>query len=218
VLALLLVVLGAAAVSGPPSWAPAGGAPVVREEPAGVQPPTAPPAQEPQQQDEPDVIATILGFLVLAAVLALVVYGLIRLAHLLATIIRERRRADAAVQTDVETGSASSADDAVDAPVLQRGIAAALARVSAQGDPGDAIVAAWLGLEETAADAGSGRGRSETPAEFTLRILLRRPGIDAPARLLLRLYEQVRFGGRRGDEQMRRDAEAALSSIERGWR
>jgi len=107
---------------------------------------------------------------------------------------------------------------APDAAVIRRGVTAAREGVTAVAEPGDAIVAAWIGLEETADDSGTARGLSETPAEFTLRILQRRPGVAEPAVRLLRLYEGVRFGGRTASENDRAQAHAALVEIERGWR
>lgn len=194
------------------------GEPAPREAPA-LQTPTAEPTTPPLEQPEPNLVMIIIGIVLLVIAVVFVIIGLVRLARIVLAALRDRMRPlpDAA-DTEIETATAVSLDDAVDAPAVQRGIAAALFSMSEHGDPGDAIIAAWLGLEETASDVGSARGLAETPAEFTLRILLQRAGIGAPARRLLRLYEQVRFGGRQADETMRRDARSALAEIERGWR
>lgn len=74
------------------------------------------------------------------------------------------------------------------------GIDLALAALDQGLEPGDAVVRAWLGLQETAEESGIARRRAETPTEFTSRVL----GVvfvdDRAVRTLLRLYLRVRFG------------------------
>ena len=62
--------------------------------------------------------------------------------------------------------------------------------------PGDAVVRAWVALQEAAAGAGVPRRPAETPTEFTERLL---DEVDAPRAVLdeLRgLYLTARFSGR----------------------
>jgi hypothetical protein len=73
-------------------------------------------------------------------------------------------------------------------------------------------------LEQVSARAGRARAEAETPGEFTVRILRRRPGLDADLETLLALYESVRFGGASADEQARTAARRCLAAIEEGWR
>lgn len=196
-----------------------------RSEPEAVPMPVMPaatltpsPGATPPQSDDVGgwVVLVVLGLLVVALTV-LLLFFLVR-ALIGAWNERPLRAREAAlVETGIDAAEAP-ADSAPDAPVIRRGVAAALTAARSHPDPTDAIIAAWVGLEETATDSGSGRGRSETPAEFTLRILLRRPGIDEPARALLRLYEGVRFGGRSATEQDRLAAVRSLSLIEEGWR
>lgn len=219
VLGLFLVAITAAAVAGLPTLSGTEVESSPREAPKALQTPASAPSPPPVEQQGPDVVMIIIGLVLLAVALTLLIVGIVRLVQMLVAIVRDRMQPEPdAVATEVETATSAAPDDGLDEATVQRGIAAALSSVAGHRDPGDAIIAAWLGLEETAADAGTGRGRAETPAEFTLRILLQRPGIDEPGRRLLALYEQVRFGGRRADEAMRSDAERALSAIERGWR
>lgn len=161
------------------------------------------------------VILILLG-LVAAALLALLVVAVVR-ALRRAWENRELDERDGA-----ELAAASSAGAAVeaqpDAAVIQRGIAAAIRRIDVPAVPADAIVAAWVGVEEAAADSGVVRGVSETPGEFAVRIITRRSAIDADARLLLALYERVRFGGYAATEADRADARRLLEHIEQGWR
>lgn len=219
VLGLFLIAMLAAVLAGPP--------PLPASEPREPRP--LPSAQEsllmgtgppvPPETRSDSVVLLILGIVLGLLVSLVVVIAVVRLVPRLIALIAEwiRRPAESApteVATEEQTGDPAQ----VDAPRVRQGIATARRTIGAHGHAGDAIVAAWLALEQTAADSGVGRGRSETPAEFALRLLLRRPGIDEPARSLLALYEQVRFGGRRGDERMREDATRALDAIEAGWR
>ncbi|WP_182253446.1 DUF4129 domain-containing protein [Microbacterium esteraromaticum] len=218
-LGLFVVAIAAAALAGLPTFSAVDSEAAPREGQKALQTPTFEPSPPPAEPQEPNLVLMIIGIVLLAVAVTLVLIAIIRLARRLLAALRDRMRAlPEAAETEVETATAPSPEEPLDATAVQRGIAVALSSIAAHRDPGDAIVTAWLGLEETASDAGAGRGRSETPAEFTVRILTRRPGIDEPARILLRLYEQVRFGSTPADERMRREAERALAAIERGWR
>jgi len=161
------------------------------------------------------VILVLLG-LVAAALLALFVV----------TVVRALRRAWENREFEVREGAvlaaaasgASSAEAQPDVEVIQRGIAAALRHLDVPAAPGDAIVAAWVGVEEAAADSGVVRGVSETPGEFAVRIIVRRAAIDEDARRLLALYERVRFGGYVAAEDDRAEARRLLEHIEQEWR
>lgn len=77
---------------------------------------------------------------------------------------------------------------------LLSGIGLALQALDEQREPADAVVRAWLGLQETAEESGIMRAASETPTEFTSRILSRAFADDQALRTLLRLYLRTRFG------------------------
>lgn len=77
---------------------------------------------------------------------------------------------------------------------LLTGIGLALQALDEQREPADAVVRAWLGLQETAEESGIVRRPSETPTEFTSRILSRAFADDRALRTLLRLYLRTRFG------------------------
>lgn len=77
---------------------------------------------------------------------------------------------------------------------LRSGIELALRVLDEQREPADAIVRAWVGLEETAQESGIERRPAETPTEFTSRILSRAFADDWAIRTLLRLYLRTRFG------------------------
>lgn len=220
VIVLFLMAILAASVAGHPRIAASreapGPLPLPQVEPTRI------PTTSPSSLDTGDgeLALLIIGIVLAVLVSSLLVLGLILLARRLVQAWRDRplRRQDAA-ETDVEVAATELLADAVpDAPTIRRGISAARTMIERHNAPGDAIIAAWVGLEETAADSGVGRGRSETPSEFTLRILLHRPGIDGPVHSLLALYERVRFGGHVASEQDRKEAADALRAIEERWR
>jgi hypothetical protein len=95
-----------------------------------------------------------------------------------------------------------------DMPALRPGISFALQVLDEQRDPADAIVRAWLGLQETAEESGIVRQPAETPTEFTTRILSRSFADDRAIRTLLRLYLRTRFG----DHPVTTDDVAAVRS------
>ena len=218
VVALFVIAMSAATVAGHPVFTLGDSSPEPLPEPTVQQTPPPLGAGEPQQQGD-DTLLRIIAIVMVVLIVAAAVAALVILIRATLGYWRSRplRRA-AGAATDATMSADPVAEATPDAPTMRRGIAAARATIDLPTDPGDAIIAAWVGLEETAVDSGVGRGRSETPAEFTLRILLHRPGIDTPAHRLLRLYEGVRFGGHRADAGMREEAARALAEIEEGWR
>lgn len=161
------------------------------------------------------VILILLGVLA-AALLALLVVTVVRALRRAGERRAPQEREGATVAATAAAAAAAEAQP--DVAVIQRGIAAALGRLDDPAVPGDAIVAAWVGVEEAAADSGVVRGVSETPGEFAVRIIARRSAIGEQARRLLALYERVRFGGYVATETDRADARRLLERIEREWR
>jgi len=219
VLALFSVAILAASLSGTPRFTPGKSEPEPLPPPDPVATFSGAPFPPQQPSDNPPSLLIVLAVIVALIVVAALVAGAVWLVRVLVRAWRERRlQRRPGISTDAAISSELIVENTVDEPTIRRGIAAARATIITHAEAGDAIVAAWVGLEETAADSGVGRGKSETPAEFTLRILLRRPGIEQAARDLLALYEGVRFGGHAADEQMRAAAVHALDVIEEGWR
>ena len=103
-------------------------------------------------------------------------------------------RNTAVTETISEVPVEPQPDPEPDAPALRTGIELALQALDEQREPADAIVRAWLGLQETAAQSGIVRRAAETPTEFTSRILSRAFADDRAVRTLLRLYLRTRFG------------------------
>ncbi len=83
----------------------------------------------------------------------------------------------------------------------------------AGGPPGDAVIAAWLRLEEAAAHEGAGREPHQTPTEFTAALLARHTTSEPALDELRALYQRARFGppGQVGDAE----ADAAIAALDR---
>lgn len=102
-------------------------------------------------------------------------------------------------------------------PVLRRGAAAAVRLLDRIADPNDAIIRAWLALEEAAEASGVHRERFETPTEFTVDVLDRTPAPPEPVRRLLKLYLAARFGSAPATTEDVRDAKRALFALAEHW-
>lgn len=221
VAALLLVVMAAASLQGPARFEPPDfeSAPVPL--PTMADDPTQTPMPLPTQTAVPmnETAATVVS------IILMVISGIVG-ALLLFLAIRALLRAWAARIPSREVDHAGDESFAVSpepdpetaAPTIRRGIEAALRVIDEHTAPSNAIVAAWVGLEESAAEAGITRGRTETPAEFTLRVITHRSAVAHDAAILLRLYERVRFAGHEADEADRVEARQTLTAIQEGWR
>ncbi|WP_159463187.1 MULTISPECIES: DUF4129 domain-containing protein [Microbacterium] len=213
----------AAAMQGTPQFAPTGARSTSPPPEDVVLPaPTATETPLPPESWGDSVLAQVLGVvfgLVLGlAVLVLVAVVVRQVVRFLVRLWRDRplaRRDAAAAGPGTSTAPPETIPDAV---TIRRGVSDALRTVIERPEPGDAIVAAWIGLEESAADAGQGRAPTETPAEFTARVIGARHGIAADVVVLQGLYERVRYGGLVADEDDRRSAANALRGIKEGWR
>jgi hypothetical protein len=104
-----------------------------------------------------------------------------------------------------------------DPPALRTGIELALQVLDEQRDPTDAIVRAWLGLQEAAEESGIVRQPAETPTEFTSRIVNRASADDRAVRTLLRLYLRTRFGDHPVTSDDVTVARVALQELVRTW-
>ncbi|QFZ16670.1 DUF4129 domain-containing protein [Saccharothrix syringae] len=148
---------------------------------------------------------------------AAAIIGAIALAVYIATEVRRRRRSG--------TGRFSEAPDAVDEHarppevLVQRATEALrVLRERANGPPGDAVIAAWLALEQAAEDSGQPRQGHQTPTEFT-GALLARYRVDGDATTTLRrTYQRARFGTAEVTPADARVAAEALETIVRGLR
>jgi hypothetical protein len=108
-------------------------------------------------------------------------------------------------------------DTSLDGATVRRAVRRALdqLRRPADGDPGDAVIAAWLTLEQAAAAAGSGRAAHQTPTEFASAVLAGHQ-LDAASLDRLRvLYLRARFAtGSVHQPVTTADVEAAADALE----
>jgi hypothetical protein len=112
------------------------------------------------------------------------------------------------------TGTATT-EDTVDLPELQDAVTRALAHLDGHARPRDAVVAAWVALEEAAARAGAHRDPAQTPTEFTGTVLANTPAPPAAVARLRTLYQRARFTDRPIDRTAVAQARTALADIAR---
>jgi hypothetical protein len=218
--ALFVIVMLAAAVQGTPRIDPFAIRPADDSPPVIPLPESSPSGTPTPQPVANDVLTAVIGIvLLILGALVLIALGIVLVRALLRAWANRplSARPGDDVAHDLSPQDVPQDEEAV-APVIRRGIEGALQAVDERARPTDAIIAAWVGLEESAADAQLTRGVSETPSEFALRIITRRDGIGSAAHELLDLYERVRFGGHVADEGDRTAARKALRAIEEGWR
>jgi hypothetical protein len=94
----------------------------------------------------------------------------------------------------VQATRATPAEPEPEPELLLTGVALALQNLDAERDPADAVVRAWLGLQETAEESGIVRLPAETPTEFTTRIMKSAFADHRAIHTLLKLYLRTRFG------------------------
>ena len=82
------------------------------------------------------------------------------------------------------------------------------------GEPRNAIVAAWLGLETSAAATGLPRLTAETSTEYTERVIGVWPVDSARLGDLAALYREARFSTHAVGEDMRTSAREALQQVQ----
>lgn len=177
------------------------------------------PTEEGEEQDDVPVLISVVaaaGFGILLMVLiSLLLFGLILFIGAVRFRTRRgRRRGNIGMQFDEPDSSEELPPSAGN--WVRQAARAALdeLRQRTGGEPGDAVVAAWLVLERAAARAGSGRKAHQTPTEFTTAVLAEHR-VDAAALDRLRtLYQRARFGTRgsvTGEDVA--DAEEALRRV-----
>lgn len=200
--------------AGPPRWLPTTGRPPVHPA-APVPAQSGAPTAVPQDHFSPAVLQQWLFWAALAAVITagILVY-LVRRALRRARVRSQEQ--DARLSPVTSPPPPSRTDEPV-APVVARGIDRALQLLDDVREPRDAIVRAWLGLQDAAEASGASRRASETPGEYTTRIVTRF-GTDRNAALtLLDLYQGVRFGGHPVDGTTVELARSCLTRLRDSW-
>jgi hypothetical protein len=93
-------------------------------------------------------------------------------------------------------------------------VQAAIAALAAASDPREAVIAAYVAMQETLAGHGVARAASEAPREYLRRVLASSSATGREARTLTGLFEEARFSEHPISERVRRRALAALSSLQ----
>ena len=150
----------------------------------------------------------------IAAVLALAIF--FALARVIRHLIHHLARRAPLVNV-VGTSADSGAPSDADAKIVMSGLAAALQILDSERSASDAVVQAWQGLEDAAAEAGLKRRPAETASEFTVRILYRSRGSAEPITVLLSLYQRVRFGHHAPNTDEIAAARSALATLLDLW-
>ena len=83
----------------------------------------------------------------------------------------------------------------------------------ADGGPGEGVIACWVQLERSAADAGTHRARPDTPSELAGRLIDRHDVSSAPLLRLAELYREARYSRHVLPESARTEARAALEQV-----
>lgn len=169
------------------------------------------------QHRQPHAGGTLPGWIVVI-VIVLVAIGLLALIW---RWLRGRRLPAAAERTGASvhatTQQVVTPASEPEPQKLLSGIELALEVLDEEREPADAIVRAWLGLQETAEESGIVRRAAETPTEFTSRILSRAFADDRALRTLLRLYLRTRFGDHVVTAAEVAEVRAALRSLVSSW-
>ena len=173
-----------------------------------TQTPTGTPT--PLVSDEPWQIPDWLSTLVQTVILAI---GLVAILLVLRYLVR--RAIDFGRQVKVPEGldrDPAFGERMVSEEQLADAVETGLGSVDS-GTPSNAIVACWLALEKAAASAGVSRRPTETPSEFTVRVLgaaaVSRPLLDQ----LAELYREARFSEHDLPESARAQAREALTVL-----
>lgn len=151
-------------------------------------------------------------WLVIATVAAIGVLIILLLVRLVLAL----RRGTVPPPDPREVGT-PGADELVDAPAIQEGIAAAQQALASERPPRDAIVRAWMALEEAAGEAGVARRPAQTPTEFAVVVLARTEADDDAVAVLRRLYTRSRFSEAEITRDDATQAHVALERIAASW-
>jgi len=161
-------------------------------------------------QWHPWLIAAVIAGIVLVIVLVFLLRRLLRRPAVVTA-------SHPALVVAVPPPTPSTPDEEVAAPAVVTGIARAIELLDEARDPHDAIERAWLGLQDAAAASGVRRRPAETPAEYTSRIIARLDTDREAADTLLRLYQEVRFGGHAADASTVAEARECLLRLRSSW-
>lgn len=153
------------------------------------------------------LVLIIVGILVASALLALLVRWIVQaIRALMATRILRSER-DRLATAGAMPGSSLSPQEVMDA------VQSALQQLDAVVDPTDAVIAAWLALEQAASRHGVTRDPAQTPTEFTASLFQQSAAPPDETVNLRNLYSRVRFSDAPASTSDVRDARRWLGRI-----
>jgi hypothetical protein len=216
----IVVAIGAALQGGfvfsGPRWIPGGGTlPPLKVSATHAPGSTATPLKPP-----PASAGVVFSWLPIAIVLACILIAVLALLVLYWLSHRRRPGEKANLRLDAdfeESALLVDVDAEADLPTLHRGLLRASDALETYREPRDAIVKAWIGLQEAAEDSGLRRRPSETPTEFTTRVFESVNADRSAAASLLEVYLRVRFRSVPATESDVRLARAAIERLHETW-
>ena len=161
--------------------------------------PSTPPITVAPQEPTPDdramgqTLATVGAVLVGALIAALVAWAVYRLVRRLRDAWRPQEHE---IEPGVLAADVPSEAVSVDLASLATALARARAHLEGHAAPSDAVVAAWVALEDEAALQGTAREPSQTATEFTSVLLQHSPAPPDAVATLRELYHRARFTSR----------------------
>jgi hypothetical protein len=114
-------------------------------------------------------------------------------------------------------GSQVSGAGSPDAPAVRQGVREAQQLLDAVADPTDAVLAAWVALEDAAAGSGVPRRPADTPTELTARVLAATAADEDAATTLLGLYHRARFSAGGVGPEAVVEARRCLGALATSW-
>ena len=164
----------------------------------------------PSQRADPPLWLRVLVWAFVAAVGAVILALLVFLASILREQSRSRTRS-----REPDTGDVAMLGEPARLVAAITDDAAEQDRQLHEGDPRNAIVAAWQRFEVQGAAAGVGRKSWETSSEYAIRILDLVSADSGAVNRLAGLYREARFSEHPITEEHRAEALAALAAIRR---
>jgi hypothetical protein len=199
-----------------PIWSPSDGSdqPVKLTTSTPQPVPSSPPPLP--QQGHIEITFSWVPIVIVMAILVLAALAVIVLLWIRKHPRRGTPRQFSTVDADAEDLLVGQ-EAAPDLPTLSRGLALASEALNTERTPRDAIVRAWVGLQEAAEDSGVSRRPSETPTEFTTRVFTAVDADRSAADTLLALYLRVRFGTHPASAKDLRTAKDAIKALRASW-
>ncbi|MBL7256896.1 DUF4129 domain-containing protein [Paractinoplanes lichenicola] len=185
---------------------------IVRDEPTAEAPllPTTVPSGQQSTPPPPEPARGLPDWINTAAVIVLGLVVAIVLGLLIYSLLRDRRRRSGKNKRQRKRPG----DQPRTAEELLDALDAGLEELSdTDRDPRRAVIACWVRLEQAAAAAGTPRHPGDSPTDLVGRLLSEQQ-VDAQVlAALLDVYRQARYATHTVDDQMRRQARSALERL-----